>query len=133
MVSVSQQLAIEVLLAGGTDSEAAKAASVARETVCRWRHSDADFIAALNRDRLAAFEATRDTLRQASLKAIRALSQLLSDETYLPTRMKAAAIILRSMGSLGAALAPGATNPEDIRADWSESRYQRELRSLGGL
>jgi hypothetical protein len=79
------------------------------------------------------FEATRDRLRCASLKAIAALSDLLSDETYLPVRVKAASIILHSMGALGAALAPGATNPEDIRADWSGARYQRELRSLGGL
>ena len=34
-VSASQQLAIEVLLAGGTDSEAAQAASVTRESVNR--------------------------------------------------------------------------------------------------
>lgn len=131
-VSPNQQQAIEVLLTGGSDSDAAKAASVTRETVCRWRHSDADFIAALNRERLEAFEATRDSLRRASLKAITALSELLSHETYPPMRLKAASIVLRSMGALGATLAPGETNPEDIRADWRGARYRRELRSLGG-
>jgi len=131
-VSLSQQQAIEVLLKGGSDSDAAKAASVTRETVCRWRHTDADFIAALNRERLEAFEATRDSLRRASLKAITSLSELLSDDTYAPTRLKAASIVLRSMGALGATLAPGETNPEDIRADWRGARYRRELRSMGG-
>lgn len=129
-VSPSQRLAIDVLLAGGTDTEAARAASVARETVCRWRHSDADFIAALNRERHAIFDATRDRLRVAGLKAIETLSGFLTS-SYAPTRMKAASILLRSLGNLGATLPPGETNPEDIRASWNGVRYRRELRSLG--
>jgi hypothetical protein len=128
-VSPSQRLAIEVLLAGGNDAEAAKAASVARETVCRWRHGDADFIAALNRERQAVFEATRDRLCQASLKAIEALSNALSaDDVSL--RLRAASVILRSFGPHGPAIASGDTDPEEIRAKWSEAQSQREIRAL---
>jgi hypothetical protein len=127
-VSANQQLAIDVLLAGGTDSEAAQAASVTRETVCRWRHSDADFIAAYNRERRAASEATADSLRQASLKAIKTLSDILSDEDC-SLRIKAASILL---GQYDEAQAPGDTDPEAIRAGWDEARREREHRAFFG-
>ena len=39
------------LLTGATDTEAAEAANVTRETVNRWRHRDANFVAALSEAR----------------------------------------------------------------------------------
>lgn len=124
-MSANQQLAIEILMAGGTDSEAAQAASVTRETVNRWRHSDADFVAAYNRERRAIFEATRDNLSRASLKAIATLQDILSDED--PTlRIRAASILL---GQYGEAQAPGATDPAVVRAGWDEVRCESERRA----
>jgi hypothetical protein len=125
-VTPSQLLAIDVLLAGGTDSEAAKAASVTRETVCRWRHSDADFIATLNRERLAVSEATADSLRRASLKAIAALSGILSEEDR-SLQIKAASILLAQRCDVQA---PGDTDAEEIRTKWSEDRGRRSQRHL---
>ena len=124
-VSASQQLAIEVLLAGGTDSEAAQAASVTRESVNRWRHSDADFVAALNRERRAIFEATRDNLCRASLKAIATLQDILSDEDR-SLRIRAALILLAQRGE---AQAPGATDAAVVQAGWTESRCESERRA----
>jgi len=47
-ITPRQQQALQALLTGATDTEAA---DVARETVNRWRHRDANFIAALNEAR----------------------------------------------------------------------------------
>jgi len=55
-VTPRQERAIRALLTGATDAEAAAAAGVSRETCNRWRHRNADFIAAMNeaRNTLAA-------------------------------------------------------------------------------
>jgi|WetSurMetagenome_2_1015567.scaffolds.fasta_scaffold727030_1 hypothetical protein len=121
-LSPSQRLAIEVLLSGGTDGEAAKAASIARETVCRWRHGDADFIAALNGGRVAVEEAMRDSLRRASLKAIETLSDLLADKSR-PVRLKAADILLRASAATVGTV--GDTSPAEIRTRWNAAHNRR--------
>lgn len=126
LVSPNQQLAIDALLAGGTDSEAAEAAGVRRETVCRWRHSDADFIAALNRARSAAFDAAADSLRRAVPKAISTVVDILSDEDP-SLRLKAASILLAQLCEVQA---PGDTDAEEIRTKQVEARGERDQRAF---
>jgi len=50
-ITPRQQQALHALLTGATDTEAAEAANVTRETVNRWRHRDANFVAALSEAR----------------------------------------------------------------------------------
>jgi hypothetical protein len=114
-VSPSQHLAIDALVLGGTDSEAATAASVTRETVCRWRHADADFIAALNRARQATFETVRD-------KAVTTLTKLL-DDLDGALRLKAVTVILAHGGA-----AAGPTDAEEIRTREAEARGEQASR-----
>jgi hypothetical protein len=48
-LSVAQRRAIDLLVAGATDGEAAEAVGVTRQTVNTWRNRDPIFIAELNR------------------------------------------------------------------------------------
>jgi hypothetical protein len=62
-VTPRQERAIGVLLSGSTDAEAAAEAGVSRETCCRWRHRNADFIAAMNEARQDLAQDFHDGLR----------------------------------------------------------------------
>ena len=117
LVSLSQHLEIDALVLGGTDSEAATAASVTRETVCRWRHADADFIAALNRARLATFEKLRD-------QAVAALSELLRAPDGA-LKLRAATVIMTHAGSEA-----GPTDAAEIRTRETEARGQQAARAF---
>jgi len=57
-LSLRQQNALKLLLKGFPDTRVATELGISRETVCRWRHHDADFQAALEaeRQRLLATE-----------------------------------------------------------------------------
>ncbi len=78
-LSAKQESALEVLLRGGTQKEAAEAASVARETVCRWVNDHPGFIAALNQGRQARVVAMRDRVQEMDAKALAILDHALED------------------------------------------------------
>ncbi len=69
-VNPSQERAIEVLLSGGTQQEAAAAAGVSRETVNRWRNRHPGFIAELNQQRHNRALEFQDRLRDMDGKAL---------------------------------------------------------------
>lgn len=50
-LNTKQQLAIDLLLKGKTDTEVAIAVGVGRDTVNRWRNHNCEFVAALNEQR----------------------------------------------------------------------------------
>jgi transposase len=50
-LSVEQENAIDLLVMGVTDREAAQKAGIARETISRWRNDNPYFLAELNRRR----------------------------------------------------------------------------------
>ena len=72
-----QQLeAVGLLLSGRTITETAAALGVARETVSRWRHTDAAFEALYNEGLRSTWEAGRVRLEEARGKAIARLVEL---------------------------------------------------------
>ena len=89
-----QQQALDLLLAGKTVTETAAALDVARETVSRWKHRDAGFVAAYNQGLLSAWEAGHKRLLDARAKAIDRLTDLL-DEEDPQTVLKAAAALVK--------------------------------------
>jgi hypothetical protein len=113
-ISPRQQQALQVLLRGGTDIEAAQAAHVARETVCRWRRGHADFIAALNMEREVLNEGFRDAVRALLPEALRALQDGLQSPD-MRIRVRVAETLIRALSKLGD---PGETHPGVIRAEW---------------
>ena len=78
-LSLGQRNAIDVLILGGTDGEAATAAGVARQTVCDWRNHDAEFQAELNRARAALWSAATDQLRSMVPHALTVLAEALAE------------------------------------------------------
>ena len=89
-----QQQALDLLLSGKTVTETATALDVARETVSRWKHKDAGFVAAYNQGMLSAWEASHKRLLDARAKAIGKLIDLL-DEEDPQTALKAAAALVK--------------------------------------
>ena len=113
-----QELALSVLLTGGSDAEAAKAAGCRRETVCRWRHGDPVFIAAYNRRRQELWRSSEDGLRSLLPDAIDAVRDCLK-ATSPTTRLRAASLLLRTIAitdSERSSLAPPVTAPTDADA-----------------
>ena len=70
-----KELAITVLLAGKTDQEAATAAGVARETICRWRSSCPFFEAELNRRRAEIWVCHKMSLQALVGDAIKTIAE----------------------------------------------------------
>ncbi len=78
-LSVGQLNAIDVLLSGAPDDDAAEAAGVTRETVTHWRTENPVFRAELNRQRQALWGVGVDGLRALVPKALRVLEDALAD------------------------------------------------------
>lgn len=69
-ITAKQEIAIRELLAGKTDEQAAKAASVSRSTVNHWRHDTPPFMAEFATRRAEIWNDTRNTIRELTQAAI---------------------------------------------------------------
>src|SRR5437773_1400257 len=78
-LTVAQLNAIDLLVAGATDGEAASAAGVTRQTVNLWRNHDPVFIAELNRQRRDVWGGAVDKLRALLPEALKALEVALTE------------------------------------------------------
>jgi len=78
-LSIGQRNAVDILILGGTDAEAATAANVTRQTVCDWRNRDAEFQATLNAARAALWTAATDQLRALVPRALTVLAEALAE------------------------------------------------------
>jgi hypothetical protein len=115
-LTVKQQNAIDMLILGSTDNEAATAVKVNRVTVTKWRNYDPVFAAELNRRRKELWGASVDRLRALIPKALDALEVELASGKH---RVKAALDILRicNLGEKNPILERylvGPTTPEDF-------------------
>ena len=79
-LSVAQLNAVECLVSGMTDGEAAEAVGVTRQTVNVWRNHHPAFIAGLNRRRLEVWGAATDKLRALVPKALGVLDASLTTD-----------------------------------------------------
>ena len=102
--------AVGLLLSGRTITETAAALGVARETVSRWRHTDAAFEALYNEGLRSTWEAGRVRLEEARGKAIARLVELVDSEEPA-VALKAAMALVR----LDIPEPKGSVNPEHIR------------------
>jgi hypothetical protein len=93
-LSEQQQAAVELLAAGKTDKEAARALNLPGDFVVKWRMHDPVFQAALNACRAEAWRAGIDRLRSMVPKALDALAEELNRADN-PERCKIALDILR--------------------------------------
>jgi hypothetical protein len=126
-ITTRQQQALQVLLTGATDTAAAEAAGVSRETVCRWRHRDANFVAALNEARQDLSQDFHDGLRALLPDALAALRDGLAADN-INTRVRVASTLFRTLRDIGEPTGP--TNPEAIRVAWQSAESELDLDRL---
>ncbi len=117
-LSVEQENAIDLLVAGTSDRETAEAIGVSRQTVCGWRNHHPIFIAALNASRLETWGASSDRLRALLPKALDCLEGAITGEA--PDWKAAAKIVeLAGLDRQGAGvpnLGPSSIGPTDPEA-----------------
>ncbi len=110
-LTVAQENAIDALVSGKTDTEAAALVGVNRVTVTRWRLYSPTFMAALNVRRAEVWSVGAAQLRALIPKAIGVLASELED-TESPNRIKAALELLRLVPLTPPVIGPA--DPEEI-------------------
>jgi len=127
-LSIGQRNAIDVLILGGTDAEAAAAAGVGRQTISVWRHTEAEFQAELNRARAALWTGATDQLRALVPRALSVLAEALAERPD----PKVALDLLRLAG-IGAGLGTVGIGPQsaaeidDLVTEVAERRALADL------
>ena len=97
-ITPQQAAVIRAIVAGASQKAAAAACGVSEFTVSRWANSDAAYIAALNLERLFAWETQRAELAKLLIKARQALEFVLEGND--PGAMvRAAALILEQFAT----------------------------------
>ena len=134
-VTAAQELAIARLLSGGTDSEAAEAAGVTRQTVNAWKNSCAAFQAELFARRQSVWQAHEDRLRWLLSVALDVLEGELEAKAETlearKQRLQVAVHVLRASGLYGVPLAPiGTASAEEIETDKAEKAREQAERRL---
>jgi hypothetical protein len=79
-ISPAQALALQTLVSGGSVTQAAKEAGVARETVSRWVHHDPVFLAQLQNVRAELAIQTRCALEALGIQAVGVLANAVQDQ-----------------------------------------------------
>lgn len=117
-ITGQQEQAIALLLAGKSQAETAAAVEVAAETLTRWLHGDAAFVAAYNARRLELWEANSARLRELSGKAIDTIEAILQDPgESAAVRLRAAVVVLKELGANDKP--GGATTPAEVASQWA--------------
>jgi hypothetical protein len=126
-IRAKQEIAITALLSGATDGEAAKLARVSRETICRWRHGDPNFVAEMSRRRQELWNGGTDALRSLLPRAGKVVGEAL-DAPSPTTRLRAASLLFRTVGMGDDRLKPSGapTTAADVEEAWV--RMEEEAR-----
>jgi Homeodomain-like domain len=122
-LTIEQQNAIEGLILGQSDRDAAAAVGVSRETVWHWRHEHPVFMATLERRRAEVWRAPQEQLRSLMSKAVANVAAAVERGD-----LKASIEVLKAVGMYG----NGTMNviheqdPEQLIAQEAERRVRRE-------
>jgi len=121
-LSIVQENAIDLLIAGKSDREVSESVKVNRSTVNQWQNHNSLFVAELNRRRKSVWGSEENRLRSLVSKAVDVLEEDLESENQ-KLRQSSAIHILKSVGMYGKDLQPrGHTTPDTIESSWSFSR-----------
>ncbi len=97
LIAPNKQRAINALLAGASNQDAARAAGVAPATLCRWKHQP-DFGRELSDGQAALANAAQSDLAALREKAIGAIDDALDNEE-VNIRLRAAALVMPRSGA----------------------------------
>jgi hypothetical protein len=122
-LSAQQAQTLALLLGGKTQRETAAELDIAEETISRWKHNDAVFMAAYNEGCKALFDASIVELLDLRRDAIKALKDAVTDDQprHADRRLKAAIAALKMP-----APTIGDTDPKDIAQQLSNRDKSRE-------
>ncbi len=127
-LTIEQQNAIDLLITGCSDREAAEKVGVTRSTVTRWRLYHPAFRAELNMQRAQVWGVAREKLRALVPEAVDIVADAIRDPTN-PDRAKLALDLLRSVKvSDGLSKIDGRTEPKAILM---AEAYQQQYSSIG--
>ena len=134
-VTAAQDLALARLVSGGTDSQAAEAAGVTRQTVNAWKNSCAAFQAELFARRQSVWQAQEDRLRWLLSVALDVLEDELEAKAETlearKQRLQVAVHVLRASGLYGVPLAPiGTASAEEIELQAASKEQDQALTRL---
>lgn len=129
-LSGSQELAMDALLLGATDSKAGKAAGVTRQTISSWKNHHPAFVAEMNRRQQEIWTASREHLRSLVPKALHVLDAALSGESPNP---RVAIRVLEMSGLPNESISPsGPMTTIDVIDAEIHRRRQADLDSMIG-
>lgn len=110
-----QLAALELILAGKTDTATAEALAVDRGTISRWR-SHPVFVAELNRRREMLWGAAVDKLRAVLPSAVEVVADAIADEAN-PDRAKLALALLKALPLSASVAERGPTDAVEIATE----------------
>ena len=112
-LSAQQQQVIELMIAGNSQGAIAEQLDIARETISRWKSSDAEFVAALNQAKLAQWDAFQSSIQALAADTHHTLKALLkSDDEKI--RLQTCKLLLDRIGQPG-----GPTDAEKVQRLWA--------------
>ena len=124
-LTINQEQAIHLLLSGLNDKEVAAELDISRQTVTNWRNHDSIFMAGLNSERKAVWQANQERLRSLVARSIDVLTNCLESENER-IRQSTAVQVLKVCDTQN--LAPsGWTQPELIEDDFEREAGMLQL------
>ena len=105
-LTVMQEKAIRLLMAGLNDGAVADKLGLARQTVNNWRHNDAAFAARFNVERQALWSTHREKLRSLVAQAVDVLAEDMAAKLEPKLRQSAAIHVLKAVGLYGQDMKP---------------------------
>jgi hypothetical protein len=122
-LSIEQENAIDLLIAGNTDQQVADAVGKDRTTVWGWRHEHPLFMATLARRRAEVWRAPQEKLRALLVKAVENLAAAVDAGDW-----KASIEVLKAVGMYGNGTmnAIGEQDPERLLQAQAEAQLDHE-------
>ena len=105
-LTVMQEKAIRLLMAGLNDGAVADKLGLARQTVNNWRHNEAAFAARFNAERQALWSTHREKLRSLVAQAVDVLAEDMVAKLEPKLRQSAAIHVLKAVGLYGQDMKP---------------------------
>jgi hypothetical protein len=124
-LTIPQENAIDRLITGATDAEAAESAGVVRTTISEWRRNPL-FVATLEQRRAELWRVPQEKLRALALRAVENLAAAVEAGD-----LKASVEVLKSIGLYGVVAPVGETDPEAVMRQQVTAQLEQECPAKG--
>lgn len=128
-LSNEQNQVIESLIYGKSRDEAARDAGIENEAIDQWFETDSSFVASLNQRQQSNHAEHIRQLRSMTDDALGALENLLKSENE-SVKLRAAALVLKTVGLEELKAPSGSATVEAVEADWKREDLFSSLASF---